>query len=73
MAALGGLVAPAWLPPVGRCCRPLPCQIEEGTGHKHLLSVNKRNCLTVYFGIMVPNCLTEEVQSFMELMVFVEV
>lgn len=71
MAALAGLVAPAWLPPVGWCHGPLPCQIEEGTGHKHLLSVNKCHCLTVYFGAMVPNCPAEEVQSFMELMVFV--
>lgn len=65
------LVAPAWLPPVGGCHGPLPCQIEEGAQHKHLLSVNKRNCLTAYLGIVVPNCPTEEVQIFMELMVFV--
>lgn len=71
MAAPGVLVAPAWPPPVGRCPGPLPCQMEEGAGHKHFVSVSKCNCLPVYSGITVPNCPSEEVQIFLGLMVFV--
>lgn len=40
--------------------------------HQHLLSVNKHNCPTVYFWIIMLNC-AEEVQVFMELTAFVRV
>lgn len=58
---------PLWAGALG----PLPCQMEEGAGHKHFVSVSKCNCLPVYSGITVPNCPSEEVQIFLGLMVFV--
>lgn len=60
----GVSVASAWLSTAGWWYGKEVAHIEEITGHKHLLSVNKCNCLTVCLRIIMPNCSAEEAQGF---------